>query len=194
MHERPSSLDRGRSAATSQRECGTFTGRFCDEVHRTADTIAVHVSLEGFVHFHGFQQVCWHGIELDLTDARFGRRHIHAIDGGVRQPRFEAAYLNVLPLPFVALEGDARQAADCVRDVGVRERSDYLVWRYLQDVVAVFSRLTASASPKRALPSLRPNPCCEVTSIFTSTVATCPALTFTTLVNNEKPTYVTVMV
>src|SRR5215472_87971 len=116
-------------------DCRAFAGGLGDDVDRSTDAISVHVRLEGFIDFHRFDQVRGHGIEFDLAHTRFRRRNIHAVNGGIREARFEAAHLDIFALAFVALKRNARQTADGVGHIGIGERSEHFVGQDLDDVV-----------------------------------------------------------
>ena len=108
---------------------------FRPEVHAAADAIGVHVGLQRLVDFDRLDEIRSQRVQLDLPHAGLRGWHVHAVDRQVAQPRFGAADLDVLPFALVPLERHARQTAQRVGDIRVRQARDDFGGQHLDDVV-----------------------------------------------------------
>src|SRR5450755_3400068 len=67
LDQSPPIHDRSVATHPTQSDRGPLTGRLGNEVYGAADAVGIHVGLQGLVDFHGFDDVCRYGIQLDLA-------------------------------------------------------------------------------------------------------------------------------
>src|SRR5207237_1018354 len=73
--------DNGRvTTHAAERNCWTLTSGLGDEIDGATDAIGVHIRLERFVDFHGFDQVGGNSVKFNLANTRFGRWDIDAVE------------------------------------------------------------------------------------------------------------------
>src|ERR1700680_4928613 len=128
-------LNRRVSALASKIVARLFPGGSGDQIDRAADAVGVLTGGKRLEHFDALDKVRRNCVQLDVADGAFRRRHVHAVDGYVAQARLGAANLHVLSFAFIALQGNARGAANGVGDVGIRQAVDDLRRQHLHDVV-----------------------------------------------------------
>src|SRR5258708_24543567 len=102
---------------------------------RTADTVWIHVGLQGLIDFNGFDNVGRNGVQFNLADAGFRRRNSHAVNCQVGEARLSAANLDVFAFTFVTLDGDAGQAAEGISHVRIGQATNHIRGKNLNDVV-----------------------------------------------------------
>ena len=107
------------AAQAVERKEWAITGGAGHEIHGAADRVGLHVGGECLVQLDLPQDLGWDDVELHIPDAPLRRWHVNSVDRHVAETGLGAPYLDVLALPFIALQCHAGKPAHRVRDVGV---------------------------------------------------------------------------
>src|SRR4029077_706276 len=83
FNEAAAIYDGGISTHPANVDGRALTRSLGHKIHGTADTIRIHVGLQGLVDFHGLDDVSRNGIQLDLAHSGFRGRRIDAINGEI---------------------------------------------------------------------------------------------------------------
>ena len=110
-------------------------GRLLDpHIDGATDGIAVLVRGERLINRQGANNVRWNGVEINLSNFRIGAGNNHPIDGGVAQPRFGSANLNILAFTLVSLQRHARHPPNGIRHICVGQTLDLRIGLHIEDV------------------------------------------------------------